>query len=69
MPIGPGKYDAECSGVRTKTQARGTFLIVIEGDRGSGFSCTSEIGVLLTLPALLRSMADSIEADLKKGKL
>lgn len=63
MPIGPGKYDAECTRARSDTKARGVVLIVLDGDRGDGFSCQAPSLATLGLPALLRELADKIEAD------
>ena len=37
MPIGPGKYDEMCTDIRIITKAAGVLLIVLDGDRGSGF--------------------------------
>jgi hypothetical protein len=68
--IGPGKYDDLCTLVREKTDATGVLLIVINGNKGNGFSCqVTTSDMVLVVPALLRQMADQIEADLKKGVL
>ncbi len=63
MPTGPGKYDDACTAARLATDAAGVVLIVLGGKQGSGFSVQVE-GEDLTwaLPALLRSVADQIEA-------
>ena len=63
MTIGPGKYDAEATMVREATNAQGVVVIVVGGDRGEGFSCQASLPITLGLPAMLRSMADQIEAD------
>lgn len=63
MPIGPGKYDPECTEVRDKTQANGVVLMIFGGNRGHGFSVISDLETLLTLPKRLRYMADQIEKD------
>jgi hypothetical protein len=59
---GPGKYDPECSGVLVHTQAECVLLLVVRGDRGSGFAvaCTNE-ALLPFLPRMLRELADSCE--------
>jgi hypothetical protein len=36
-------------------------LIVFDGNRGSGFAVQAEAGLILPLPALLRTIADDIE--------
>lgn len=63
MPLGPGKYDPECTKIQKATDAAGVVLIVFHGDRGSGFSVAAELGVLAALPRILRETADSIEKD------
>ena len=63
MTIGPGVYDDEATQVRESTSAKGVVLIVVGGDRGSGFSCQAQEDVILDLPAVLRSLADQVEAD------
>lgn len=62
MPIGPGKYDQECSYVRAATQAEGVIVIVIDGTKGAGFSCQATPEILDELPKLLRTIAQEIEA-------
>lgn len=62
--LGPGKYDAECTQVRESTNAAGVVLIVLDGDRGHGFSTQAPLGLLVGLPGLLRSLADQIEGDM-----
>lgn len=38
MPMGPGKYDAEVTELRQRLKANGILLLVVQGERGSGFS-------------------------------
>lgn len=64
MPLGPGKYDDLCTYVRENAKAAGAIVIVIRGDKGSGFACQTEPDVLLALPAILESMA----AELRAGR-
>ena len=65
MPHGPGKYDLACEMAREMTDAVGTLLIVIEGNRGNGFSMTvTDATLLASVPALLRMVASQIEADM-----
>lgn len=64
MVIGPGKYDAQCTAAREATKARGVVLIVIDGEKGAGFEVQAPMDVQLALPALLRQVADGIEAEL-----
>ena len=62
--IGPGKYDDLVTYVREQAKARGVILLVIDGERGSGFS-VQVVGDDLTrvLPRLLREVANGIEGD------
>lgn len=65
---GPGRYDDVCTMVRMVTGAKVALVIVIDGDKGEGFSLqlqTTDTMLLVELPALLRKMADTIAADLK----
>ena len=61
MAIGPGKYDAEATLARTRANAAGVVLLVLRGDRGSGFSVQADANTVAILPRLLRAVADSIE--------
>ena len=42
MPAGPGKYDRYCTEVRVRTGAEAVVLIILNGDRGSGFSVQAQ---------------------------
>lgn len=63
MAFGPGKYDDLATEVRTKAKADGVLLLIVDGTKGSGFS--AQLPPLLTakLPAILRSIADQIDAS------
>jgi hypothetical protein len=66
MAFGEGKYDQECQDARIATRAVAALLIVIEGDKGTGFSMqTVDEALLRVVPALLRQVADSIATDLR----
>lgn len=60
MAFGPGKYDDLCTEVREKAQAKGTLVIILNGNKGSGFSCQAELDVTLRLPAMLEHIAKQI---------
>ncbi len=53
MPIGPGKYDDECTMLRESTEAQGVIVIVIGGKLGSGFSVQADRHTTLLLPHML----------------
>ena len=62
MPQGPGKYDDICTEARVAASAEAVVLIVLGGEKGSGFSVQAIEGdITRRLPALLRSVADEIE--------
>ncbi len=70
MTIGDGGiYDPECEMAFDATQGgepHAVLLIVLQGDRGSGFSLAADDPLMLAgVPALLRKAADDIEHDLK----
>jgi hypothetical protein len=67
MPAGPGKYDDLATEARTRAQARAAIVIIVGGTKGSGFSVQVEDGVILSLPAVLRMVADEIDAGSGHG--
>lgn len=61
--MGPGEYDPECTAVRKATEAALAIVVVVNGNRGSGFSVqTIDPTAAQKLPSMLRIMADQIEA-------
>ena len=68
MTHGAGKYDLECTAVLEATDAQTTVVIVVDGDRGTGFSLSSvRPEDMVRLPTLLRFVADTIERDMRGG--
>lgn len=64
MALGAGKYDDLCTHVREQSDARVAIVIIVGGNKGSGFSCQSDdAAVLLKVPDMLEDMARSIRAD------
>jgi hypothetical protein len=64
MATGPGKYDHVATIARAVAgDADGVLVIVVGGNRGSGFSVQAIPTAALELPKLLRFIADQIEAD------
>jgi hypothetical protein len=61
MALGPGKYDSECTQVMVAEHADAVLLIVIGGSKGSGCSCQATPEITLSLPRILRRVADDIE--------
>ena len=63
MPLGGGKYDDLVEHVYAQTKAKAALVIIVGGDKGAGFSVKGDLQELLTLPHLLRIVADGIEQD------
>ena len=62
MAYGPGKYDKEATIVRESTNAESVLVIVLGGDRGSGFSVQSRSPVAARrLAMILHEVAAQIE--------
>ena len=69
MPVGPGKYDGIATAVWEVTKARAVLVAVVDGNKGSGFSMqTSDQTFAFWIPAILRNIADGIEADMKSTR-
>jgi hypothetical protein len=60
---GPGKYDDITTLVRDVTEAEGVALIVINGNKGRGFSVQGSERFIERLPDVLEDMARSIRAQ------
>lgn len=67
MAQGPGKYDDVCTEARIATNAAATLLVVLAGDKGSGFSVQTGFPETtnMILPGILRDVATQIENDLE----
>ena len=63
MSIGPGKYDALATYVREETNAESVVVIVMNGNRGAGFSVQGNPEVLPALPDILEHIASTIRKD------
>ncbi len=66
--IGSGKYDLICSELRRRTKAKGAMVIILDGNKGSGFSCQLPADSITKIPDALRQMATEIEKDQLAGK-
>ena len=65
MTAGPGKYDDICTRVREDADAHAAIVIIIEGNKGSGFSVQCVDGMILNLPKILRAVATEMATDLE----
>lgn len=69
MTVGKGKYDNEASRVFKDTRAGAVVLMVIDGERGTGFSVlSSDRRVIRNLPDLLKSVASEIEPEVMRSE-
>lgn len=59
---GPGKYDDACTIARESTKASGVLLVVIGGEKGSGFSVQAAPETIAAIPDILEKMAAEIRA-------
>lgn len=66
MPVGPGKYDDLCTHVREAADADGAIVIIF-APTGFGFSVQASMDVQLTLPTILREVADQIEQSMRQA--
>lgn len=69
MPVGAGKYDDLCTEAAKKTDAKGVIMIVLDGEKGSGFSIHATFEILIKLPELLENVAKQIRDDLENGSI
>jgi len=65
--IGAGKYDALATHVREQANAEGVVVIVIGGEKGSGFSVQATMAAQLMVPDLLERTAFVMRGDLKRA--
>lgn len=56
----PGKYDDLCTMVREASQAEGVILIVINGNKGNGFSVQATARIIPGIPDMLVFTAGEI---------
>jgi hypothetical protein len=68
MTVGAGgKYDSYCEALFVATQASATFVAIVGGNRGSGFSMSvRDPRILPMLAGVLRDIANQLESDAKK---
>lgn len=62
--LGPGKYDLECEHVRKMAGAQGVILLVLNGDRGTGFSAQIPAEGFDMIPNVLRQVAGQTDCNL-----
>lgn len=65
MALGKGIYDEHLTVARDASKAEGAILIILNGDKGSGFSCQLSPYLMPRIPAMLEAMAQEIRKDLQ----
>lgn len=65
---GPGTYDAEALELLERLHAKGIALMVYDGDKGHGLAAKGDMAFMLTLPAILESLAKKVREDLAKDR-
>ncbi len=63
--VGPGRYDDLCTVARESAQAEGAILIILAGEKGSGFSVQGPKEVTEKLPHMLRDVAKVLETSVR----
>lgn len=69
--LGPGKYDDACTAARTMTNAEVALVIILNGDKGSGFSMQGDAAAQPTVEqvaTLLEHVAAELRRDAAKLK-
>lgn len=67
MALGPGRYGANAEAILKTTDAEMCVVMVIGGREGGAFDVACEeraLAKMVTLPALLRELADNVEREL-----
>lgn len=62
MAKGPGKYDDVCTMARQKTGGE-VLLLVIGGNKGTGFALQTTMATKVMLPDVLEQLAAQIRQD------
>jgi hypothetical protein len=71
MVDGPGKYDDLCTFVREQVGAAengAVMVVVLNGNRGTGFSVQGDPKIAQVMPDLLESVVKQMRIELKVSK-
>ncbi|HEY4383372.1 MAG TPA: hypothetical protein VGN34_02700 [Ktedonobacteraceae bacterium] len=69
MALGAGKYDDLCSIVLEQSGAEAAIVIILGGNKGSGFSLQAPLEIVAHLPDILEFMAMQLREDAKPSQL
>jgi len=63
---GAGRYDEVCAAARVATGAKGIILIIIEGEKGAGFSVQAPLHLMPVMADMLDAAAAQIRQELTR---
>jgi hypothetical protein len=66
MPLGPGKYDALATLVRERTEAAAVVVIVLDGNKGSGFACQADMSAVPALDQYLPNLLENVARQMRE---
>ena len=67
-PDNPGKYDNLCTLVRKRAKAKAALVIVVDGEKGHGFSAQGDLQTLLGVPDMLEYVARQLRGQTRAVK-
>jgi hypothetical protein len=63
--IGPGKYDDACTAARVAANAEVAIVMILNGDKGSGFSVQGDVNAKLTVEQIA-GFLEHIAAEMRR---
>ena len=63
--MGPGKYDDACTAVRAMTNAEAALVIILNGDKGCGFSMQAHN---LMSTAVVADILESVAKQIRESE-
>jgi hypothetical protein len=63
--IGPGKYDDACTAARVVANAEIAIVLILNGDKGSGFSVQGHLGTKITVEEIA-GFLEAIAAEMRR---
>lgn len=63
--IGPGKYDDACTAARVVADAEVAIVLILNGNKGSGFSVQGDINATITIEQVA-GMLETVAAEMRR---
>lgn len=63
--IGPGKYDDACTAARVVADAEVAIVLILNGNKGSGFSVQGDINTTLTVETVA-GLLETVAAEMRR---